>query len=116
MDDICAGAAHDLGIDSSNATQRGSVASGLILTMALTLAGTCLIEQLSDPASSPGGRRLIHIDRALHLDAFNQTSTQLAWIIGRIDYVAEKVGIRWASTVSSFLKGEADVYYEICRS
>lgn len=109
-------AAHDLGNDKSIQPQKGSVASGLMLTMSLLLAGTCLIEQLSETTVSPGGRRLIRVDQPLHLDPFNQTSTQLAWIIGRIDYIAEKVGVRWAGTVSSFLKGEAEVWFDVSRS
>lgn len=116
VEEICLAAAHDLGTDMSAEPPKGSVASGLMLTISLTLAGTCLIEQLSETNVSPGGRRLIHIERPLHLDPFDQASTQLAWVIGRIDYIAEKVGIRWASTVSSFLKGDSDVYYELCRS
>lgn len=116
VEEICVAAAHDLGNDQAAKPQKGSVASGLILIISLALAGTCLIEQLAESTVSPGGRRLIHVDRPLHLNPFNQSSTQLAWIIGRIDYIAEKVGVRWASTVNSFLKGESGVYYELCRS
>lgn len=116
VEEICVAAAHDIGNDGSVQPQKGSVASGLMLTMSLLLAGTCLVERLSETTVSPGGRRLIRVDRPLHLDPFNQTSTQLAWIIGRIEYIAEKVGVRWAGTVTRFLRGEAGVWFDVSRS
>ena len=59
---------------------------------------------------------MILVDQPLHLDLFNQTSTQLAWVIERMDYIAQKVGIRWAASMSKFLKGETKIYYDIGRS
>lgn len=116
VEDICVAAALEFGNDYSAEPQKGSVANGLILMIALTLAGSCLIEQLSDSTVSPGCRRLVHINQPLHLNPFNQSSTHLAWLIERVDYIAEKVGVRWAGTVSSFLKGETGVHYDLCRS
>lgn len=116
VEEISVAAASEFGSDDSQEPQRGSVANGLITIIALTLAGTCLIEQLSEPATGSDGGRVVHINQPLHLDPFDQTSTHLAWLIGRVDYVAEKVGVRWASTVGSFLKGQTSVYYDLSRS
>lgn len=116
VDEISIAAAHEFGNNDSLEPQKGSVASGLILMVALILAGTCLIERLSECTVSPGGGRLVTVDRPLHLDPFDQTSTHLGWIIGRVDYIAEKIGVRWAGTISSFLKGETGVHYDLARS
>lgn len=111
VEEICGAVALELG-DAG----EGGGASGLLLLVALTLAGTCLIERLGEASVCPDGRRVIRVDRPLHLDPFDRASTQLAWVIGRVEHVAEVVGVRWARTVSSFLKGETGVYYEVCRS
>jgi hypothetical protein len=133
--DICIAVAYAFGNDSSAEPTKGSVAAGKILLwiilsetsanhtqqgyaliMPLVVAGTCLLEQLADPITSPGGSRMIFVDQPLHTDLFNQTSTQLAWVIEKMDYIANKVGVNWAATMSSFLKGQKRVYYDIGRS
>jgi hypothetical protein len=133
--DICIAVAYAFGNDSSAEPTKGSVAAGKILLgiilsetsanhtqqgyaliMPLVVAGTCLLEQLADPITSPGGSRMIFADQPLHTDLFNQTSTQLAWVIEKMDYIANKVGVNWAATMSSFLKGQKKVYYDIGRS
>jgi len=95
---------------------RDSVSSGCLLIMPLSLAGSCLLEQIAEPILTPGGSRTILIDQPLHTNPLNQTSTQLAWIIERVDYIAQKIGIKWACPVSRFLKGECKVYYDLGRS
>ena len=90
--------------------------SGYLLTMPLCVAGTCLLEELAEPTFTPGGSRMILVDQPLHTDLFNQTSTQLAWVIERMDYIANKVGVNWAAAMNKFLKGQTKVYYDIGRS
>lgn len=114
--DICVAAAYTLGVDGAAGPPRGSVSSGYLLIGPLCLAGTCLLEELAEPTVSPGGARMLLMDEPLHTDPFNRTSSQLAWIIERMDYIADKIGIRWASAMSRFLRGEAKVYYDIGRS
>ena len=114
--DICIAVAYALGTDPSAEPTKGSVAAGYSLIMPLVVAGTCLLEQLADPITSPDGSRLIFVDRPLYTDLFNQTSTQLAWVIERMDYIANKVGVNWAAMMNSFLKGQKRVYYDIGRS
>ena len=114
--DICIAAAYALGNDSSAEPPRGSISSGYMLIMPLCLAGTCLLEQLAEPIVSPGGSRMLLVDEPLHLDHFNQTSTQLAWIVDRVDYIADKIGIKWAHAVGKLLKGENKIYYDLGRS
>lgn len=114
--DICVAAAYAFGNDSSMEPAKGSMSAGYLLTGSLCIAGTCLLEQLAEPTVSPGGSRVILVDQPLHTDLFNQTSTQLAWLIERLDYIHVKVGLRWAGAMSQFLKGEDKVYYDLGRS
>ncbi|KAK5124600.1 hypothetical protein LTR85_001313 [Meristemomyces frigidus] len=114
--DICVTAAYALSSDNSADPPQGSVSSGYLLITPLCLAALCLIEQLAEPTVSPGGSKIIHINEPLHLDPFNSNSTQLAWIIERVDYIADKIGIKWATAVSKFLKGESKVHYDLGRS
>ena len=116
VSDICISYAYSFGNDSSVDPPRGSISSGYLLIMPLCVAGTCLLEQLAEPTVTPGGSRMILVDEPLHTDLFNQTSTQLAWIIERMDYMAQKIGIRWAGAMSKFLKGESKIYYDLGRS
>lgn len=114
--DICVATAYALGNDNSAEPPRGGVSSGHILINPLALTGTCLLEQLAEPIASPGGSRIIFADAPLHTDLLNQKSVQLAWIIERVDYIAQKIGIKWADAVSSFLRGESKIYYDLGRS
>jgi hypothetical protein len=114
--EICVAAAYAFGNDSSAEPPKGSISTGYHLVDPLTLAGSCLLEQLAEPAATPGGSRVIMLDRPLHIDQFNQVSTQLAWVIARLDYIANTVGIQWALVKSRLLKGESRVYYDLSRS
>lgn len=116
VNDICVAAAYAFGNDPTMDPPKGSISSGYLLTMPLALAGTCILESLAEPSESPGGGRMILVDEPLHTDLFSQSSTQLAWIIERLDYIADKVGFKWATAISRFLKGESKIYYDLGRS
>lgn len=116
VNDICVTTCSVFGNDDAAQPPRGSVAFGQVLLTPLVTAGTVLLEALAELTISPGGGRLILLDRPYHLDPYNQTSTQLAWIIQKVDYIAEKVGIRCAKSHSEWLKGGDDEYFDLGRS
>lgn len=116
MTEICTAAASVLGNDSTATPTTGSLSNGYIITLPLSIAGTCLLETLAEPIVSPGGSRMIVIDKTFHLDLFNSASTQLAWIIARLDYIGQKVGIQWACAMSKLLSGGCNAYYDLSRS
>ena len=116
VNDICCAAAYVLGNDFSTEPPRGAVSSGLLLITPLYLAGTCLLEQLAEPVVTPGGSRMILANEAMHDNLFNRTSTQLAWIIEHLDYIAGKVGVKYAASIGRLLKGESNIYYDLGRS
>ena len=114
--DICIACAREIRNDSPDETPSGSVSKSYQMITPLSMAGSCLLEELAEPITTPGGRRMIVVDRPLHLDLFNRASTQLAWVIERMDYIANKVGITWAAAMSQFLKGESKVMYDLSTS
>ncbi|KAF2171200.1 hypothetical protein M409DRAFT_63572 [Zasmidium cellare ATCC 36951] len=116
VNEICITTCSVFGNDNAAQPPAGSVASGQVLLNPLTTAGTCLLESLAEITISPEGGRLILLDRPYHLDPYNQTSTQLAWVIQKVDYLAEKVGIRAARSFSEWLRGEDSEYFDLGRS
>lgn len=113
---ICIAAASVFGNDSNATAESGSLSRGYVMTLPLSIAGTCLLETLAEPIVSPGGNRTILVNQPLHLDLFNPASSQLAWIVARLDYIGDKIGIRWAGAMSRLLRGESNVYYDLSRS
>lgn len=117
VNDICISVAYALGNGPDiEPPSKGGVSSGIILSLPLVVAGTCLLEQLSQPVVSPGGSRMILVDVALHENPFDQTSIQLAWIIERLEYIGSRLGVKWAVSGAGFLKGERRIYYDLGRS
>jgi hypothetical protein len=114
--DICVAVAYAFGTDNSVEPPKGSVSSGYLLMIPLTLAGTCLLEQLTESITAPDGGRMIIVDEPLHFDPANESSTQLAWIIERVTYLGHKIGIGWAMAAKKFLCGERKIYYHLGRS
>ena len=64
----------------------------------LYLAGTCALERV---------RGQVFRDRKGDFSGMEGTSAasaQAAWILGRLQYIATHVGLRWASVIATFLK------------
>lgn len=116
VDDICASISYALppGLDADPPHGALSMASSLLLP--LMVAGTHCIEQLSSTTITADGRRLVFVTEVVHLNTSDPTSAQLAYIIDRMDYMANVVGLRRAAEVGHFLKGERRVYYDLGRS
>ena len=114
--DICVATATLLGNDAPVELPQAAMGNAYPLILPLMLAGTCLLEQLITAVSTPGGSRTILVDGPLHLDRFDERSTQLAWVIARLDWIAEKVGIRWAAATAKWLRGDESTVYDVPRS
>ncbi|KAK5170472.1 uncharacterized protein LTR77_005060 [Saxophila tyrrhenica] len=116
MADICTAAASLLGNDVASEPARGMLANAYPLVLPLSVAGTCLLQELVQPVLTPEGSRVILLDRPLHLNLFDQRSTQLAWVIDRLDFISGKIGIKWAAAWSRWLRGEDSISYDTARS
>jgi hypothetical protein len=65
----------------------------------LFFAGTCVLERIGQSAgnvaSNPGS---------------SAAMAQLAWILGRFDFISQEVGLRWADGVAATLRGDFKVH------
>ncbi|CAK4032487.1 Hypothetical predicted protein [Lecanosticta acicola] len=116
--DISIASAYAFGNDASVDPAKGAVSSGLLLLSPLGLAGTCLLEQLVEINVSPGGRRIMIVDSSITHRALESRpiGAQLEWVVERIDYLAQRVGIGSAAGFSRFLRGQGCVFFDIARS
>lgn len=100
-DDICATIPVCLG----HATPASSSSCILITAYSslwpLFMAGTCLIERAGEDAKA-----LIHGTPPSD-NSRSAAFAQASWILGRLDYVSKNVGLRWADSIASVLKGDA---------
>ncbi|KAK5126023.1 hypothetical protein LTR85_011378 [Meristemomyces frigidus] len=115
-DEICAGTPSQLGHASPAYNSPCVLISAYASIWPLFFAGTCALERVSssawttirkgnDPNSTP--------------EATLQTSyatAQAAWIIGRLDYISEHVGLRWASGIAAVLKGDFRIHEDLLPS
>lgn len=113
---VCINTASVFGNDLSASPPAGSIVTGHFAIMPLHLAASCLLERLAVTFITSGGSRMISVDRPLHLDTSNPLSMQLAWIIDRLDYLTNNIGIKWAGTKRKDLCGETEVYFDLSRS
>lgn len=111
--DICISAAYAFGTDFEDDPPRCSISNGYILILPLSLAGSCLLEKLIEPETLDDGRRILRFTGPVHQDPTNPASTQLAWIIDCLEYIADRIGIHWAKGVAKFLRGEYNIRYDL---
>lgn len=67
----------------------------------LFFAGTCVLERIGQSASNGN-------------NAMNASSSaaiaQLAWILGRFDFISQHIGLRWADGVAATLRGDFNLH------
>ncbi|KAF2725857.1 hypothetical protein K431DRAFT_280584 [Polychaeton citri CBS 116435] len=113
---ICVATAGEFPNTLDATSGRGAVGSAYLCIFPLFLAGTVALEHLASSITTPGNTRALLCNQAFHLDPLDRYSTQLAWIIARLDYISTKVGISWAAALSACLKGDLGCHYNIARS
>lgn len=71
----------------------------------LFFAGTCVLERISQSAGN------------ITSDAGSSAAmAQLAWILGRFDFISQEVGLRWADGVAATLRGDFKIHDDIMPS
>ena len=107
-DDICMGIPSQLGHGPANNSKHILItAYGSIWP--LFFAGTCALERIG-----PGLWSTILQDLTPSQEA--STSAALAqsmWIIGRMEHISKKVGLRWADGVAATLRGDFAMHEEL---
>ena len=99
--EICASVPPCLGHSGSMSTASCRLANAYGVIWPLYFAGTCTIERVGYGTWST--RHKIPIPTVLmHSSAYAQST----WIVGRLEYIAHCVGLKWADGVAAPLRGE----------
>ncbi|EMD00560.1 hypothetical protein BAUCODRAFT_20636 [Baudoinia panamericana UAMH 10762] len=106
-DDICAAVPYMLGHSGSEAHNRPSVlisAYGAIWP--LFFAGTCTLERLGGKSWDRSAQQLTTIGASLSqgVGVSSAAAAQAAWILGRLDYISDVVGLKWAVGIAATLR------------
>ena len=67
----------------------------------LFFAGTCTLERVGSGAWS-----ILMGQRVPSGDATSSAAAQAMWIMGRLDYISQSVGLKWADGVAATLRGD----------
>ena len=73
----------------------------------LFFAGTCILERIGQANCNSGHGSS---------PASSAAMAQLAWILGRFDYITNELGIRWADGVAATLRGDFKIHDDIMPS
>lgn len=68
----------------------------------LFFAGTCVLERIGNS-----------VGKGLANPKSSAAMAQLAWILGRFDFISKVVGLRWADGVAATLRGDFRIYDNI---
>ena len=68
----------------------------------LFFAGTCVLERIGRGAGNTASNA-----------GSSAAMTQLAWILGRFDFISQEVGLRWADGVAATLRGDFKIHDNI---
>ena len=79
------------------------------------LVDTALVIETDPPASTSDGYRILQVDHNFHLDSLNLYSSQLQWLLGKLDYIGRVIGLGWAAGCAAFLRGDFGVSYNLTR-
>lgn len=113
--EICMRSTYALG-NNALLPQAGAVSSGYFSVIPLTVAATCLLEQLFESSLDSGEHYLplMHEPQLENLPA--NVAAQLNWIIGRLEHICQVVGIGWGRSGSHLLRGHKKVRFVLGRS
>lgn len=98
-DDICASIPACLGHATAGYNSACVLVTAYAAIWPLYFAATCVLERIGHGAWTPEPPARTHT--AAH--------AQATWILGRLDYVSQHIGLKWADSVSAPLRGEFQV-------
>ncbi|KAK4954932.1 hypothetical protein LTR10_007124 [Elasticomyces elasticus] len=107
-DDICAGTPAALGQAPSPCSSPAILISAYGAVWPLFFAGTCALERLGttkwDAFKSPPP------DAAPRSSA---AAAQAAWLVGRLQFISDVVGLRWATGIAAALQGDFTLHTDL---
>lgn len=107
-DEICAGIPPALGHAPEGVFNTPNILlSAYNSIWPIFFAGTCALERVPsqdwEAANQPG-------NTTLHASA---ASAQAAWLWGRLQWISEKVGLKWASGIAAVLRGDFSMHDDL---
>jgi len=100
-DNICATVPVALGHSSPAYTSPCVLVTAYGSLWPLFFAGTCALER-TGPAAIP----ICRGEPIPPSQMYNKSAAQAQWILGRLSYISQRVGLRWADGVAATLKGD----------
>ncbi|KAF2773300.1 hypothetical protein EJ03DRAFT_323799 [Teratosphaeria nubilosa] len=109
-DEICAGTPACLGHAPDGAyNSKAILLSAYSCIWPLFFAGTCALERLSPEDLDNGNAQTPPSQSATsppNLPQISAAQAQVSWIWGRLDYISNVIGLKWASGIAGVLKGD----------
>ncbi|KAH9825940.1 Fungal specific transcription factor domain [Teratosphaeria destructans] len=119
-DEICAGTPACLGHAPNGAyNSKTIILSAYSCIWPLFFAGTCALERISpedldkEPAQTPPSQPTTSPP---NLPQVSAAQAQASWIWGRLDYISNVVGLKWASGIAGVLKGDFRRHEDLLRN
>ncbi|KAK5115248.1 hypothetical protein LTR62_001448 [Meristemomyces frigidus] len=108
-DEICAGIPCQLGHRiSPGQTSSSALMSAYASIWPLFFAGTCALERIGQTRWESFTDRP---DSVTHPGS--AASAQAAWLLSRLDYIADHIGLRWASGIAAALRGDFTMHTDL---
>lgn len=100
-DEICAAVPVALGHSQPAFSSPCVLISSYNSIWPLFFAGTCVLERIGNSTGNPSSASNVTSSAAM---------AQLAWILGRFDYISQVIGLRWADGVAATLRGDFKIH------
>lgn len=107
-DEICATIPVALGHSSPAFTSACILITAYASIWPLFFAGTCALER-----SGPSAWEILMGQPPRAGAAHSAAAAQATWIMNRLDYISNKVGLKWADGVASVLRGDFSIHPDV---
>lgn len=107
-DDICATIPVALG-HANPASAQCVLVNAYGSIWPLFFAGTCALERVGKRWSEVAASRVVGEKEY----SSSAAVAQAAWVIGRLEYIAKELGLRWAEGVAAALKGDYSIHRDL---
>lgn len=111
-DEVCAGVPSMLGHAHPAFNSPCTLVSAYGLIWPLFFAGTCALERIGPTASWEIAATLSSQPHAGQQKT-SAAAAQLAWVLGRLEYISRMVGLRWAEGIAAVLRGDFRLHMDL---
>ncbi|KAK4552033.1 hypothetical protein LTR86_010710 [Recurvomyces mirabilis] len=109
-DEICAGVPHQLGHTKAEQMPSSALMSAYAAIWPIFFAGTCALERLGHTQWESFNQSP---EEVIKQSPQSAAAAQAAWLLSRLDYISNSVGLRWASGIASALRGDFTLHSDL---